>query len=272
MDPRVRSFWFDHIQEVQTVPEMMRLAWPAAVTAVTIMVMSLAAGAFLVARQWPRPSTAVLTTALCLVVAAITAYLTWRMQDYVCWIGLPALGAAASWICERRLANRMAPSIAAVLVLAPPIVATMICASVNAISGPHKGPPDHASHCYNAAAYGPLAKLPPGLVMATQDLGPFILALTPHSVIVAPYHRLSSQILAVHQAFDARPDQAEALVRRLRPDYLVTCPGYPLFVSAGSFAERVDAAPPAWLVPLSAPRATIRIYRIAPEVHAAAMK
>jgi len=37
-------------------------------------------------------------------------------------------------------------------------------------------------------------------VVATDiDYGPFVLALTPHSVVGAPYHRLSSGIAAAHR-------------------------------------------------------------------------
>ena len=35
------------------------------------------------------------------------------------------------------------------------------------------------------------ATLQPGLVLSEIDLGPYILARTPHSVLNAPYHRMS---------------------------------------------------------------------------------
>jgi hypothetical protein len=101
--------------------------------------------------------------------------------------------------------------------------------------------------------------------MATQDFGSYILQATPHSVLIAPYHRLSKQILAVHEAFNAPPNQAEARVRALGADYVLDCPTYPMFIDAGSFGARLrQGPPPAWLIPLSPPRAVLKIYRVRP--------
>ncbi len=59
--------------------------------------------------------------------------------------------------------------------------------------------------CLRTENYAPLARLPAGLVAADIDFGPFLLALTPHSVLAAPYHRLSKGIIMAHQAFVASP-------------------------------------------------------------------
>ena len=45
--------------------------------------------------------------------------------------------------------------------------------------------------CTQTASYAPLAKLPPGIVATDVSYGPFLLALTPHSVLAGPYHHLS---------------------------------------------------------------------------------
>ena len=65
--------------------------------------------------------------------------------------------------------------------------------------------------------------LPAGLIAADIDFGPFLLALTPHSVLAAPYHRLSSGIIAAHEAFARRPDDARRMLARLGVTYVVTC-------------------------------------------------
>jgi hypothetical protein len=265
MDPRVRPFWFNHIQEVQTLPVMMNLMRKDAILAATAIVMSVIAGGYMVGRQWPRPSTASLMVLALLVVAAITAWLTWRMQDYVMWIGIPALGAALSLFCQRWLRDKMVPSVVLALLLAPTIVGVTIDGAIAKVGKPHRNPPFPGLHCFAEPAFAPLAKLPPGVVMATQDFGSYILQSTHHSVLIAPYHRLSGQILAVHDALNAPPNLAEARVRALGADYLVDCPTYPLFIDPGSFGERLRKGPaPAWLIPLSAPRATLRIYKVRP--------
>jgi hypothetical protein len=264
MDPRVRPFWFDRIQEVQTLPVMFRLAHYDAILAMTMIAMTCGAGVSLAARGWPRPTTAAVTSLALVIAAGITAYLTWRMQDYVDWIGMPVLGAALSWVCETWLRGRMAPSLAAALLFSPTLVAGFVGSSANSVAKPPKAPPNPGVRCFDPRAFVPLARLPRGLVMATPDLGSYILDATAHSVVVAPYHRLSRQILAVHEAFNAPPALAEARVRALHPDYLVDCPGYPMFLDPGSFGARLGAAPPPWLVRVSAPKASLTIYRLRP--------
>ena len=51
-----------------------------------------------------------------------------------------------------------------------------------------------------------------------------ILAQTQHSVVAAPYHRLSWGILAANSALSASPGKDEQAVRALKAQYIVTCP------------------------------------------------
>ena len=51
-------------------------------------------------------------------------------------------------------------------------------------------PADPRRPCFRSANVRRLAALPPGLVAADIDLGPYIVALSPHRVVAAPYHRL----------------------------------------------------------------------------------
>ena len=64
--------------------------------------------------------------------------------------------------------------------------------------------------------------------MAPQDLGPFILVYTRDLAVIALYHRMSNEILAVHNVWNAPPALAEGRVRALRADYVVDCPPYPI--------------------------------------------
>jgi hypothetical protein len=83
-------------------------------------------------------------------------------------------------------------------------------------------------HCVANASYAALAKLPPGLVISDVSYGPYLLALTPHSVMGAPYHRLSTGIAVSHSVFSAPPDDAKR--SSMRPGwsaYLMICGGRP---------------------------------------------
>jgi hypothetical protein len=113
-----------------------------------------------------------------------------------------------------------------------------------------------------------LAALPPGLVAADLDLGPYIVALTPHRVVAAPYHRLNRGILANRAIFASRRADAEATMRALGVDYIALCngPSDPARRAAGSLREALlDNAPVDFLTEISTSRAAaVRLWRHAP--------
>jgi hypothetical protein len=265
MDPAVRPFWFNHIQEVQPLPRMLNLARLPAIVAIVMMAASLGAIGLLLWRERKSPSTGVVVMAASLVVAAVTAYLTWRMQDYVFWLGIPTLGAAYGVAAGRWLRGRLLPSLVLAALLTPDLVGQAIGAGLNAIGPPHRNPTSPGPRCFDPRGFTALARLPLGVVLGSPDMGPYVLALTSHSVVTAPYHRLSESILAAHQAFNAPPALAEARVRALRADYVIDCPPYPMFLDGGSLGHELrKGRPPAWLTRLSAPGATLVIYGVKP--------
>jgi hypothetical protein len=77
--------------------------------------------------------------------------------------------------------------------------------------------------CFETANYATLARLPAGLVVGQVDYGPFLLALTPHSVLAAPYHRLSAGIIEAHRLFASPPEEARRIAARVGARYIVIC-------------------------------------------------
>jgi hypothetical protein len=123
--------------------------------------------------------------------------------------------------------------------------------------------------CFKSADYAPLARLPAGLVAADINFGPFILALTPHSVLAAPYHRLSIGIVAAHEVFASPPDRARGILERHSATYVVICgPAPPSGVSepalSASLWGRLQAnVVPDWLDPVAETReGPFHVYRI----------
>ena len=267
LDPAVRPIWFDHILETQPLTYIFKIDRAGALTAGFMSVLGLAAAVYLMVRERPWLSTQHLLVAGCLIAAVVIGYFAWRMQDYVFWVGTPALGAALSHFAARRLRDLMVPSVVLALVVSPEAlgVAASSVIGLKTKAGHDTLAPARAA-CFAMRSYTVLAGLPKGVVLSEQDLGAFILALTPHATIAAPYHRLSASILAAHNALNAPPALAEARVRALSVTYVVDCPPYPMSVAPGSFGARLRAGQtPAWLEPLSAPKATLKIYRVRPE-------
>jgi hypothetical protein len=267
VDPRVRALWAVHTLEIQPWPILFRMNPGAAMLSIAAAALTSAACVFLLVREGRKARLELLLIAACTLLAAAAASQAFRMQDYVFWLGFPALAAAFSVIAGRRLGGFLLPTLAASLLLSPVCVGLAAAKAVQIAAPAHgkAGGSGIDERCFDAAAYRPLAALPPGLVLSEIDLGPFILAHTRDAVVAAPYHRLTFGILAAHDALDAVDAAAQAKVRALRADYLVECPGNALRVGPHSFeADLRRGHVPAWLQPLSKRGQTLQIYRVEP--------
>jgi hypothetical protein len=266
VDPRLGPFWFDKIQELQSWSALWCDNRDRAIPTIIVAVMTLVAAGYLLFREraWPRPATLLIFASIG--VAVVAASHAYRLQDYVYWLGFPALAAAFSLLAARYLGGLLLPTLTAAILLSP------VCVSLAATRLSHlASKPVAASQggiderCFDTAAYRPLAALPPGRVLAEIDLGPFILAHTRDSVLAAPYHRMAWGILAAHDALNAPSAAAEAKVRALKPDYLVDCPTNPLRVGPQSLmADLRKGRIPDWLQPLPAKGQVLSVYGLKP--------
>ena len=113
----------------------------------------------------------------------------------------------------------------------------------------------------------PLRELSPGLIAADVSLGPYLLALTPHSVLAGPYHRLSSGIVTAHRALAEPPEAARGILDGAKVDYVLICgprppDGLPEPARGRSLWARLRAgAIPDWLEPVEAGSA-FAMYRV----------
>jgi hypothetical protein len=101
------------------------------------------------------------------------------------------------------------------------------------------------------------------------DYGPYVLALTPHSVMSAPYHRLVAPIVAAHQIFALPPQAALNVATEAGADYLVTCGRHALGGigaaerAASLWGRLATGEVPDWLEPVEATRdSPLTIYRV----------
>jgi hypothetical protein len=270
VDPRLRPFWFDRVQELESWAQLMRRDHDWAVQSITLTLMASAAAIFLVIRR-PRTPEAPLALALVLV-AGVAAANALRMHDYVYGFGLPVLGAAFAAVTDKAWRGLLVPTVAMSLALSPASLGWVLGRATRPPSPPHRvvagtaHPAPGLGQCLQSDIYRPLAALPAGVVLGEIDLGPFILAETKDSVLAAPYHRMTYGILSAHEALGASPTAAEAKTRALNVAYVVECAGAPLRVGPGSLEVALrDRRPPAWLEPLSTPAQLLQIYRVRPQ-------
>jgi hypothetical protein len=169
----------------------------------------------------------------------------------------------------------MVPTAAASLLLSPVLLAVGLDEGLKLI--PHKPPPVQAKvngkagpsgiseQCFEVRAYGPLATLPPGVVLGEIDLGPFVLAHTSDSVLAAPYHRMSWGIWKAYEALGGPSSLAQERLKALNVAYVADCQLNPLRVNPNGFEGDLRRGHiPDWIERLTAPNQIIQIYRVKP--------
>lgn len=114
-----------------------------------------------------------------------------------------------------------------------------------------------------------LRTLPPATIVAPIDSGAYILALTPHRVLAAPYHRNNAGNRAAYDFWLSPPDTARATAARWKIGYVLHCPdSFGIDLSRegpGGIADLLARGrPPQWLQPLPLRDSRARLYRILP--------
>jgi hypothetical protein len=271
MDPMVRALWFNHVSEMQSLWEVARKSPPAAAAVAAFPVVALAFLALLARDRRTRRDFGFLVAAAALVISVVVMFSMVRAFSYAIWLAIPMVAAGVANMFVSLRAGALAFRALIAVLLAPAVTAAVAMAAVQAVttSQPEAENSRVAQGCLLSESYAPLAALPPGLVATDIDYGPFVLALTPHSVMSAPYHRLVGPIIAAHQIFALPPDASHAVVEAAKPDYLAVC-GRHTLGSIGA-AER-DASlwgrlaageVPPWLKPVAETRdGPFKVYRV----------
>lgn len=130
------------------------------------------------------------------------------------------------------------------------------------------GSPTEAS-CTTGQSVAALEKVAPAHILATLDVGPYILAATHNSIIGSGHHRNVAGMDAVVRTFVSSPDAARETARKAGADFIVYCPSlgeverFTEFAPRGLMAMLEKNDVPGWLtrVPLDAGN-TLRVYRV----------
>lgn len=264
MDPLLRPFWLDEVQEVRP---LLRLAREVPGT-VTILMAPMAVGGLFAILACARTHGLARARWAALVALLLVGFAgsVWAIRVASSLQPLALLGGA--WAVGRAWTD--AHRDGRVAALWRPAVRAALCSSVAwallpwpaaAIVGGERGP-----SCLAASALAPLAALPPGTVFAPIDSGPLILAHTGLSVLAGPYHRDNAGNRAVIEGFLAEPEVARALVRATGARYLAVCGEQTGLESAaapaGLAASLRDGHVPAWLEPLHIGPTLFRVYAV----------
>ena len=263
VDPSIRGIWLSTIDEMEPLGSLMTHDLGRGMALLAPALVGLLAWAWLGRRREGRTLEWAMTGA-CLLVATAAMAAANRMGSYVVWFAVPLIACAATEIALAYGRGLVVSAAALSVLLAPPAMAWTATTIAGGLAprGHGAGSALADAACLDTAAFRTLAKAPPGLVLGAPNLGPFILATTPDSVLAAPYHRMAWGISAGHILMGLPADEAEAAVRKVGVRYVVACaaaePG-------DSLQARLAAkGPPAWLEPLSAPAERLQVYRVRP--------
>jgi hypothetical protein len=270
VDPAIMPLWLDNVREVQSIVALIRglgadglvqLAFPCVVIASAIVV---------IGRGVRTPLAWAALAALA--VAAVIAAGTIRMAMYVVWLGMPFVGAAVTALSERTPRPVLIRMGGAALA-SQPVVSLVIIWAAAAVAGPlgkaayDKEEPlwaRDASACFRPDFYRPIAALAPGLVFGPLELGPSLLAFTPHSVAGAAYHRADKSIIFEELVMRGSANAARERLHERGVAYVMTCADFPAYPNPDSFYNVLlsDTAG-AWLERVPLPDDNVlRIWRV----------
>ena len=270
IDPAIWPIWLGDVREMQPLASVWRNN-PLTATAITAFPAAALLALLVLAREGElRRDFGFLTAALVFVAAVATAVFAIRAYSYAMWLGMPLVAALGLRLFAALHLKSFAARVAVGLAMTPLALSsgaiTIAVATGMNDSDDFSRPASRA--CFASVNYVPLAQLKPGLIAADVSLGPYLLALTPHSVLAGPYHRLSAGIVTAHQALAEPPDAARGVVQDGKVDYVLICgPRPPDGLAEPALGRSLwtalrTGAVPGWLEPVAAGTA-FAVYRVA---------
>lgn len=122
--------------------------------------------------------------------------------------------------------------------------------------------------CQSALSVRALSTLPRGTFVAPFDMGPMILAQTPHKVLASSHHRNEAAMRDHIQIFRSAPDASRSLLQSRSIDFLAVCEReaelgfYEKKDPNGLWAQVKKGNIPSWLEPLPDRGEGIKVWRV----------
>ncbi|MGQ0587996.1 MAG: AcrB/AcrD/AcrF family protein [Sphingosinicella sp.] len=178
--------------------------------------------------------------------------------------------AAILWIRNRKsMLVRIVGVVAAFLVISGLATGYLTQVAPEPVSNYRRSVNIANSRCPTLAALQPIARQPRGTVLTFLDLGPRLIAVTPHNAIAGPYHRNVTQIVDLMRAWRGDAANARATVERYRVDYVLICPNlsestiYRAEAPRGFYVQLTRGQVPAWLERVPLPEnSPYRMWRV----------
>jgi hypothetical protein len=271
VDPAVRSLWLDNVSETQSLIDLIRRSAASGFGTAAFPLVALAAALMIAREKNFRREFGRLTAAAAFMMALVYMIVAVRGSSYAIWLGMPFVAAAMWKLFALFKLDNLAVRFAAALVVTPTALTLGAITLASAAGQPETDlySPERAK-CTAKPSYQALASLPAGrMAINDPDWGSYMLAWTPHSVLAAPYHRLSSSLVLSHRIFAEPPEAARRLAAQAGLTYVVLCgqrgiAGLSEPQRQASLLTRLQSGPaPSWLQPvLKDDTSGFRVWRI----------
>jgi len=271
MDPAAWPIWLAHVREMKPLVSLMAESPLTGIAVATFPAAALLAALILARTHKLRRDFGFIVATAAFVMAAVTTFAAIKSASYATWLAMPLVACFALHLFRLLRLESPVPR-AAVGVLLTPAVLSLGAVTIANAAGIGREDGFHRAEtpvCFQNQSYAALAQLPAGVVATDVNYGPFVLALSRHSVVTAPYHRLSSAIVAAHRAFASPPEQARAMLAGLRADYVAVCGAHapdgvdPAERDTSLWGRLQAGAVPDWLELVPAP-GPFAVYRVKP--------
>jgi hypothetical protein len=274
-DPRLTTLWLDSNAEARSVfmvardlPQNLIPLYGFPLAALALAALALRRHADIA--RWPW-LLAIGTLAM-LVLVSLWLMRAAAMADIV---AVPLLAAALVRLFptgEHRLFGLTRPALVGALLLNQASLLLVGEASARGVEAiihrPRAAFVEGPATCSRAADFAPLAPLPPSLMLGFIDSGPYILMMSGHSVLAAPYHRNVKGNGAMFDVFLSPPGEALRRLADLGVDYVAFCAGAPERFSYAALAPEGLAAAlgrgevPDFLAPVPLAGTPLTLYRV----------
>jgi hypothetical protein len=271
VDPAIWPVWHSYVRELQPLLTVFRVNPLTAAGIAAFPMVAAVATLALFSDTALRRDFGFLVPAGVFLVAAATMIMAIRGYSYAIWLGMPLVATAALRLFAALKLQGVLSRLVTASLLTPLAISSgaIAVAYANGLNDTDSFARPASRQCIQTASYSPLAILPKGLVVTDISYGPYLLALTPHSVMAAPYHRLGPGIVAAHRALALPPEEARGILKGAGVNYVMICglrpPDGLLEPARGrSLWGRLQAgAVPDWLAPLSG-GGPFAVYQVKP--------
>lgn len=224
VDPAIKPIWLDHVIETTSVFSFFTLS-PAAIVSFLIL---MAVGIIAASERWRRlktPETFALLALMAL--AAPPAMWMVKLTPYASWVAVFCIVLSITDFPGTESISKLTAHLLGALVLNQwtfAMVAVPVLMVAHVSDAALKGDVTvDGTACMTTPAINALAPLPKGLFVGSVDFGSYIVALTHHDALAAPYHRIDRALIANQAILAAEPAAAHDLLRKVGADYLVLC-------------------------------------------------